>query len=79
LNHDPELFFGETVALLENHRAPVTHDDGLRKIGKETIMLDDEFEMGLPDDELAEDARESARDEITNNPESFLFTDWADI
>ncbi len=78
MNHDRELFFGETVALLEIHRAAVT-DDGLRKIGKETIMLDNEFEMGLPDDELAEDARDSAREEITNNPESFLFTDWADI
>ncbi len=42
-------------------------------------MLDDEFEMGLPDDEFAEDAPDSARDEVANNPEGFIFTDWADI
>ena len=42
-------------------------------------MLDDELEMGLPDDELAEYTFADAREDSPTKVDSQQFSDWADF
>jgi hypothetical protein len=40
-------------------------------------MWNDEFEMGLPEDELAEFSNDSSPEDDAAGSESYRYTDWA--